>query len=89
MIGPDSNLINRIELLTQYFTGTFTLSCKVNASAKYSDGIMVDIVVNSNKNQRASCPYYASKFKDNKELLKHIDRIHQVQDCSKATPANG
>jgi uncharacterized C2H2 Zn-finger protein len=34
------------------------------------------MVVNSNKNQRASCPYCASKFKDNEELSKHIDRIH-------------
>ncbi|AFU57202.1 zinc finger C2H2 domain-containing protein [Candidatus Nitrososphaera gargensis Ga9.2] len=23
-----------------------------------------------------SCPYCASKFKDNEELSKHIDRIH-------------
>ncbi len=60
----------------QYFTGTFTLSCKVNVSAKYSDGIMVSMVVNSNINQLASCPYCASKFKDNEELSKHIDSIH-------------
>lgn len=60
----------------QYFTGTFTLSCKVNVSAKYSDGIMVGMVVNSNNNQFASCPYCASKFKDNEDLSKHIDRIH-------------
>ena len=60
----------------QYFTGTFTLSCKVNVFAKYSDGIIVGMVVNSNENQRASCPYCASKFKDNEELSKHIDRIH-------------
>jgi hypothetical protein len=55
----------------------FTLSCKVDAFAKYSDGITVSMVVNSNNNnQRASCPYCASKFKDNEELSKHIDRIH-------------
>jgi uncharacterized C2H2 Zn-finger protein len=37
-------------------------------------GGMVD---NSNdNNQRISCPYCASKFKDNEELSKHIDRIH-------------
>jgi aspartate carbamoyltransferase regulatory subunit len=54
----------------------FTLSCKVDAVAKYSDGITVSMVVNSNNNQRASCPYCASKFKDNEELSKHIDGIH-------------
>jgi uncharacterized Zn-finger protein len=55
----------------------FTLSCKVNAHAKYSDRIRVDMDVNSNNNnQGASCPYCASKFKDNEELSKHIDRIH-------------
>jgi hypothetical protein len=60
----------------QYFTGKFTLSCKVNASAISSDGIIVGMVVSGNKNQqRASSPYYASKFKDNEELSKHIDRI--------------
>jgi hypothetical protein len=56
----------------------FTLSCKVDTFAKYSDGITVGMVVNSNNNnnQSASCPYCASKFKDNEELSKHIDRIH-------------
>ena len=54
----------------------FTLSCKVNAYAKYSDSIRVDMDVNSNNNQGASCPYCSSKFKDNEELSKHIDRIH-------------
>ena len=59
----------------------FTLSCRVNAFAKYSDGIiMADMTVNSNNNtdnnQSALCPYCASKFKDNEELSKHIDRIH-------------
>ncbi|HEY6757547.1 MAG TPA: hypothetical protein VI037_09210 [Nitrososphaera sp.] len=52
------------------------MSCKVNVSAKYSDGIMVGMVVNNNKNQHTSCPYCVSKFKDNEELSKHIDRIH-------------
>jgi uncharacterized Zn-finger protein len=54
----------------------FTLSCKVNALAKYSDRITVGMDVNNNNNQSASCPYCASKFKDNEELSKHIDRIH-------------
>jgi hypothetical protein len=55
----------------------FTLSCKVNAFAKYSEGIIGGMVGNSNdNNQRISCPYCASKFKDNEELSKHIDRIH-------------
>jgi hypothetical protein len=56
----------------------FTLSCKVNAFVKYSEGIMAGMVGNSNKNnnQRISCPYCASKFKDNEELSTHIDRIH-------------
>jgi uncharacterized Zn-finger protein len=64
-------------MLNQYFSGMFTLYCKVNAFDKYSDRIAVDMVVaNSNNNQSASCPYCASKFKDNEELSKHIDRIH-------------
>jgi hypothetical protein len=54
----------------------FTLSCKVDVFAKYSNGITVGMVVNSNNNQSASCPYCASKFKDDEELSKHIDRIH-------------
>jgi Zn-finger nucleic acid-binding protein len=56
----------------------FTLSCKVDTFAKYSDRITIGMVVNSNSsnNQIASCPYCASKFKDNEELSKHIDRIH-------------
>ncbi len=55
----------------------FTLSCKVNVYTKYSDRITVGMDVNSNSNnQSASCPYCASKFKDNEELSKHIDRIH-------------
>jgi uncharacterized C2H2 Zn-finger protein len=33
------------------------------------------MVDNKNESQ-ASCPYCASKFKDNEELSKHIDRIH-------------
>jgi uncharacterized C2H2 Zn-finger protein len=33
------------------------------------------MVQNKNEGQ-ASCPYCASKFKDNEELSKHIDRIH-------------
>jgi uncharacterized Zn-finger protein len=60
----------------RYFTGMFTLSCKVNALAKYSDGITLSMNVNNDNNQRASCPYCASKFKDNEELSKHIDRMH-------------
>ncbi|HJU34158.1 MAG TPA: hypothetical protein VJ695_03455 [Nitrososphaera sp.] len=32
--------------------------------------------VNNDNNQGVSCPYCASKFKDNEELSKHIDRIH-------------
>ena len=59
----------------------FTLSCKVNAYAKYSYRIRVDMNVNSNNsnnnnNHSASCPYCSSKFKDNEELSKHIDRMH-------------
>jgi uncharacterized C2H2 Zn-finger protein len=59
----------------------FTLSCKVDAFDKYSGGATVAMIVNSNNNnnnnnQHASCPYCASKFKDNEELSKHIDRIH-------------
>jgi hypothetical protein len=56
----------------------FTLQDKVNALAKYSDGITIGMDVNNNNdnNQRASCPYCASKFKDNEELSKHIDRMH-------------
>ena len=55
----------------------FTLSCKVNTFVKYSEGIIVGMVGNSNDNNpRISCPYCASKFKDNEELSKHIDRIH-------------
>jgi hypothetical protein len=54
----------------------FTLSCKVNALAKYSDGITLSMNVNNDNNQGASCPYCASKFKDNEELSKHIDRMH-------------
>jgi hypothetical protein len=56
----------------------FTLSCRVNTFAKYSDGIMAGMVANSNHNnsQRAACPYCGSKFKDNEDLSKHIDRIH-------------
>ena len=54
----------------------FTLSCSVDAFAKYSDGIRAGMDVNSNNDQSASCPYCASKFKDNEELSKHIDRIH-------------
>jgi hypothetical protein len=61
----------------------FTLSCRVNAFAKYSDGIITaDMTVNgsnnnnNNNNQSALCPYCASKFKDNEELSRHIDRIH-------------
>ncbi|MGH9991434.1 MAG: hypothetical protein ACREAZ_02170 [Nitrososphaera sp.] len=28
------------------------------------------------KDEGSSCPYCQSKFKDNEELSKHIDRIH-------------
>jgi hypothetical protein len=59
-----------------YFTGMFILSCNVNSLAKYSDGITLSMNVNNDNNQRASCPYCASKFKDNEELSKHIDRMH-------------
>jgi len=31
---------------------------------------------NMENNGRASCPYCSSKFNDNEELSKHIDRIH-------------
>ena len=54
----------------------FILSCKVNALAKYLDGITLSMNVNNDNNQGVSCPYCASKFKDNEELSKHIDRIH-------------
>ncbi|HEY1211675.1 MAG TPA: hypothetical protein VGE82_01900 [Nitrososphaera sp.] len=30
----------------------------------------------TNEKDDVSCPYCASKFKDNEELSKHIDRIH-------------
>ncbi len=33
-------------------------------------------VNSNNNNQGAPCTYCASKFKDDEELLKHIDRIH-------------
>jgi hypothetical protein len=35
---------------------------------------------------RVSCPYYQSKFKDNAELSKHIDRLHTgmgLLECDK------
>jgi hypothetical protein len=52
MISPDSNLLTEIELLLQYFTRRFTLSCNVNLSAKYSDGIIIGMGVNINGNHR-------------------------------------
>jgi hypothetical protein len=33
-------------------------------------------MVNSKYKHQALCPYCASKFKNNEELSKHIDRIH-------------
>lgn len=58
----------------------FTLSCKIDAFAKYLDRITIGMVVNNDNdienNERASCPYCSSKFNDNEELSKHIDRIH-------------
>ena len=58
----------------------FTLSCKVDVVAKYLDRITISMVINNDKdnenNERASCPYCSSKFNDNEELSKHIDRIH-------------
>ncbi len=58
----------------------FTLSCKVDVFAKYLDRITISMVINNDKdnknNERASCPYCSSKFNDNEELSKHIDRIH-------------
>ena len=64
-------------MLKQYFSEMFTLYCKVNAFAKYSDGIMLDTVVNNNDNQHAFCPTGASKYTNNEELSKYIDKIHQ------------
>lgn len=60
----------------------FTLSCKIDAFAKYLNRIRISMVVNNDNNsniennERASCPYCSSKFNDNEVLSKHIDRIH-------------
>jgi uncharacterized C2H2 Zn-finger protein len=39
---------------------------------------MIKIIMNADRTEivTVSCPYCQSKFKDNAELLKHIDRIH-------------
>ena len=47
------------------------------------------MVVNSNKNQNASCPYCASKFKGNEDLSKHIDRIHHGLGLLEVTHEGG
>jgi uncharacterized C2H2 Zn-finger protein len=31
--------------------------------------------------QESKCPYCASLFKDNEELSKHIDKIHNNEDA--------
>jgi DNA-directed RNA polymerase subunit RPC12/RpoP len=63
------------ELLKAYIAEMFTLFCKVNVFAKYSDKITAGMD-SDNNDQGASCPYCASKFKGNEELSKHIDRMH-------------
>ena len=74
--APRSNRDYNTALLRQVFDWSVYFVLQGTRHAKYSGSDKIRVMVDNKNDIQASCPYCASKFRDNEELSKHIDRIH-------------